>query len=170
MTSIKIQDLEEGAFQPFGWILGQAVPTTGLFFSNADTDFWEEHPFEPGTGGEAQILWVNYRDTRRAVTQLEVHKLTEQAVVPLTGEIVQIVALSRQDGSLDLESVAAFRVRTGEGICMRAGCWHTTRVDADEVRCLMLTRESTTEKLIGYLKGRSQLSETALADADLEIA
>jgi hypothetical protein len=34
----------------------------------------------------------------------------------------------------------------------------------------MLTRESTTEKLIGYLKGRSQLSETALADVDLEIA
>jgi ureidoglycolate lyase len=167
---IHAQTLTAETFRPFGWMLGNGLPLSALAFSNADIDFWEEHLFEAGAEGETQILWVNYRSKEPLVSRLEVHRLTQQIVVPLTGEIVQIVAASRADGTLDLESVKAFRVKVGQGLCMRPGCWHTTRVDDAEVMCLMVTRKSTTEDLVGYLKGASPLKESALVDVDLEIA
>ena len=89
------------------------------------------------------------------MTSLEVHRLTEQAIVPLTGDIIHVVANSRQDGSPDEGSMSAFGVPVGQGICMRPGCWHATRVDAQEVKCLMLTRRSTTVDLIAYLTART---------------
>ena len=170
MTSIKIQILTEEAFRPFGWMLGKAMPKEGLVFSNAHTDFWEEHLFNPGMGGETQILWVNYRTRQTQIMRLETHRLTQQVVVPLSREVVQVVALSQENGAVDLASVRAFRVRVGEGVCMRPGCWHTTRVEDGEARCLMLTRRSTTEDLIGHLKGGPSRSETALVDVAFEIA
>ena len=112
------------------------------------------------------MLWVTYRNRQRAVTSLEVHRLTQQAIVPLTGEIIHVVAGSRQDGSPDDGSMRAFRVPVGQGICMPPGCWHTTRVDVQEVTCLMLTRRSTTVDLIAYLTGGSSLSESAVAAVD----
>ncbi len=109
------------------------------------------------------MLWVTYRNRERTVTSLEVHRLTQQAIVPLTGDIIQVVAGSRQDGSLDHGGMSAFRIPVGQGICMRPGCWHSTRVDAAEVTCLMLTRRSTTVDLVAYLTGGSSLLESAIA-------
>jgi ureidoglycolate lyase len=169
---IDIQLLTEESFRPYGWLLGKNIQLDGSVpaFTNADIDFWHEHTFDPGSEGETEVLWVNYRNAQRALSTLEVHRLTQQAVVPLTGEIIQVVALSQEDGSLDLDSVRAFRVREGEGICMRAGCWHTTRVDAQEVQCLMLTRRSTTVDLVAHLNSGSGLSESAIAPVGAPIA
>jgi ureidoglycolate lyase len=168
---IDIQPVTADRLRPYGWLLGQTIRLDGGIpaFSNADTDFRHEHIFNPGIGGEAEVLWVNYRNRRSEVSTLEVHRLTQQAIVPLTGEIIQVVAGSEQDGSPDIGSMTAFRVRVGEGICMRAGCWHTTRVDAQEVKCLMLTRRSTTIDLIAYLTGGAALSESAMSVIDRKL-
>jgi ureidoglycolate lyase len=125
--------------------------------------------FDSGVGGETEVLWVTYRNRQRAVSRLEAHRLTHQAIVPLTGDIIQVVAGSRQDGSPDQGSMSAFRIPVGQGICMRPGCWHSTRVDTAEVTCLMLTRRSTTVDLIGYLKGGSSLLESAIAAVERAI-
>jgi ureidoglycolate lyase len=114
-------------------------------------------------------LWVTYRDVSPIIDRLEVHRLTEQAVVPLTGEIVQIVGASSADGALDPQSVKAFRVPVGQGICMRPGCWHATRVLASEATCLMLTRQSTTADLIGHLTAGHPLAESAFCDVRLQL-
>ena len=167
---IAIQELTQESFRLFGWALGRGLQTSSLAFSNAATDFWEEHLFDPGRAGETEILWVNYRDRTKVITRLESHRLTQQIVVPLTGDIVQIVAQSRQDASVDLASMSAFRVKVGEGVCMRAGCWHATRVEKEEVRCLMITRRSTTVDLVGHLQGASPLNESALADVNGQLA
>jgi ureidoglycolate lyase len=168
LTAIDIQTLNVDGVRPYGWLLGQALRLNDRVpaFSDAGTDFRQEHIFNPGIGGETEVLWVNYRNRQRDVSTLEVHRLTEQAVVPLTGEIIQVVACSAQDGSPDIGSLRAFRVRVGEGLCMRVGCWHTTRVDAPEVKCLMLTRRSTTIDLIAHLTSGSPLSESALCAVD----
>jgi len=156
------QPLSEDAFRPYGWLLGKAGAASS--FHNADTDFWEEHIFETDAECEAQVLRVNYRNRRREVDSLEMHRFTQQVVIPVSGELVQVVATSQADGTPDVASLRAFRVRVGEGICMRAGCWHSTRVDDGEVRCFMLTRRSTTVDLIGYLKTGSALRESAIAE------
>ena len=132
--------------------------------------FQEEHVFGPGVHGESQILWVIYRQRRREVHSLEVHTLCEQAVVPLSGEIIQIVATSQNDGSLDTSSLTAFRIPTGQGICMRPGCWHTTRVGAQEVKCVMFTRRSTTIGLVAHLTSGSSLSESSITLLDRTLA
>jgi ureidoglycolate lyase len=166
---LPIQPLTPDSFAPYGWLLGDPPPVDTQLptFSNAATDFWQAHVFDPGTGGESEFLWVNYRDNDRAIATLEVHWLTQQAIVPLTGDIIQVVATG---DSPDLASLRAFRVPVGRGICMRPGCWHATRVAAGEVNCLMSTRRSTTVDLIGHLVHGRPLVESALARMQARIA
>jgi ureidoglycolate lyase len=161
---LAIEDVTVESFRPYGWLLGKSMPVGGSIpvFSNPDTSFWQEHIFNPGSG-ETEVLSVAYQNADRAITSLEVHWLTQQAVFPLTGEILQVVASTLDDRSPDEASMRVFRVPVGQGICMRAGCWHTTRVDAQEVKCMMLTRRSTTIDLIAHLNGQSALSESTFA-------
>ncbi len=72
------------------------------------------------------------------------------------------MAPSAADGGPDLSQVAAFRVPQGQGVCMRPGCWHATRVAEAEVTCLMLTRRSTTLDLIQHLTTDASASESAI--------
>jgi ureidoglycolate lyase len=171
-TPLTIQALTAGAFEPYGWMLGKpfpedravpsAVPSEVPSFTSPSSDFWREHLFDAGLSGDPEILWVRYRDCDAEVMKLEAHWLTEQAVVPLTGPLVQIVATSTPDGHPDLESLAAFKVPVGEGICMRPRCWHTTRALQDEVTCLMLTRRSTTFDLAVHLLTGAPAGESAI--------
>ncbi len=58
------------------------------------------HDFEPGEGGKTELLWVNYRSSSLHLRSLEVHWLTEQAIIPLgIGEIVHVVCPNRDDNS-----------------------------------------------------------------------
>lgn len=168
---IEVQPLTTDKFRPYGWLLGKATPLPSEItsFSNANITFTEEHIFDPGVHGETQILWVTYRQSCRKLQSLEVHRLCEQAVIPLTGEITQLVAGSHKDGSLNISTLIAFRVPIGVGICMRPGCWHTTRVDEHEVKCVMLTRRSTTIDLAAHLTGQSILSESSITIIDREL-
>lgn len=160
--ALKPEPLSQTAFAPYGWLLGKPYPVTegAVAFSNAATDFWHEHLFDAGVAGKTEILWVNYRSNDPAIGSLERHLLTDQAVVPLVGAITQIVALPAADGSPDLDSLRAFRVEPGMGVCMRANIWHATR--SEGATCLMLTRRSTTVDLIAGLNGTAAMVETAL--------
>lgn len=180
---ISIRQLTESDFSAYGWVLGKPFPRDGSRpgFSNAATDFWHEHGFDAGPGGSPEILWVNYRSTDRLVSSLEKHTVTQQAIIPLTGAIIHVVAVSNARGEPDLTTLAAFYIAPGMGVCMKPHCWHTTRlplhvsdgadapgasdasgaVGADagagatdapgDVSCLMLTRASTTRDLIQHL-------------------
>ncbi|KGD90533.1 ureidoglycolate hydrolase [Achromobacter sp. RTa] len=167
MTSnehLEINDLTPEAFRAYGWMLGKPMPDgNGVpLYSNPATDFWQEHLFNTGAGGDAELLWVNYRSQSQEIASLEKHLLTQQAIVPLTGEIIQVVARSAADGGPDLSTLAAFRVPQGQGVCMRPGCWHATRVAVAEVTCLMLPRRSTTLDLIQHLTTDAAASESAI--------
>ncbi|OTP74901.1 hypothetical protein PAMC26577_14370 [Caballeronia sordidicola] len=56
------------------------------------------------------------------VAGLKTHWLTQQAIVPLTGAITQLVPLNTPSGSPDLATLRAFRVPVGLGICMKPRC------------------------------------------------
>jgi ureidoglycolate lyase len=161
---IVVMPLDAASVAPYGWMLGKGLPAgDGVpSYSNPRTDFWQEHVFDTA-GGEPEVLWVNYRDANPDIDTLEMHRVTQQAIVPLTGDIIQVVAMDAGDGTPDLGSLRAFRIAPGEGICMRPGCWHATRVAAGESRCLMLTRRSTTVDLIGHLAGGHPMTESVLA-------
>ncbi len=162
---IVAQPLDAAGFDPYGWVLGQPFPgaEAAAAFGNAASDFWHVHDFDCGDAGQPQLLWVSYRDGHSPVAMLEKHLLTQQALIPLTGELLQFVALSQADGRPDLASLAAFRVPPGLGVCMRRGCWHTTRIVASEVRCAMLTRRSTTLDLVRHLAQGERADESVIA-------
>jgi ureidoglycolate lyase len=165
-SAVSIHKPDPIAVAPFGWILGKPYPPEAgaTAYRNTATAFWQEHLFDPGPDGEVEVLWVTYSDASQAIDRLEVHHLTQQAVVPLIGEIIQVVALSDGGGAPDLASVRAFHLSPGVGICMHAGIWHATRTIGPEATCLMLTRRSTTVDLIGHLANAHPVRETSLRD------
>lgn len=164
--SIAVQTLTEAAVAPFGWMLGRAFPQAAhpSAFTNPATDFWSQHVFQTGADHGVEILWVNYRSMDLCVTHLEKHLLTEQAIVPLTGSIIQLMATSQADGSVDMASAAAFIIPPGQGICMRPGAWHATRTLSPEVTCLMLTRASTTVDLVAHLQTQVPSKESEVVE------
>lgn len=166
---IPIQPLTEPAFAPYGTVLGKGLPTDPAIpaFASAPTDFWHEHAFDPGAGGAPEVVFVVYRNATLALRALEMHRLTEQAIVPLgDGGIVHVVARGRADApdEPDLASLAAFRVEAGRGLCMRPRIWHASFVTGEPVTCLMLTRRSTTADLAGHLNQGTALRETRIVD------
>ncbi|CAN5194165.1 ureidoglycolate lyase [soil metagenome] len=162
--TVTVEALSPAAFAPFGWLLGQADALTinRIEFRSPATDFWHEHYFDPGTAGDTEVLWVTYRDADSPVSRLEVHHLTQQAVVPLTKEIVQVLCLSDGNQAPDLSTLRAFALSPGVGICMRPGVWHTTR--ADDATCLMLTRRSTSVDLVDHLNNGRVPTESMIVD------
>ena len=164
MTALTVQPLDVAAFARYGWMLGTPFPggDPAASFHSEASDFWHAHGFDAGAGGQPQVLWVAYRDTARSVAALEQHRLTEQALIPLTGSVIQFVAISAADGNPDLDTLAAFRVPPGQGLCMRQGCWHATRVVGGQVLCAMLTRRSTTRDLVRHLAQGAPAVESAI--------
>lgn len=163
---ISVDPLTEAAIARYGWMLGKPLPagSDAVAYRSAASDFWREHGFDAGTGGEDEILWVKYRSTDPAVERLEAHSLTQQAVIPLVGQIIQIVAAATAEGLPDPATVRAFAISPGYGVCMRPGIWHATRAIAGEATCLMLTRRSTTTDLVRHLTTGAAATESRFAD------
>jgi ureidoglycolate lyase len=164
--TVGVQPIDPIAAAQFGWMLGKPYPVeaAAAAYRNTATAFWQEHVFDPGPEGKVEVLWVTYHDAGQVIDRLEVHHLTEQAIVPLTGEIIQVVALSDRQGAPDLDTIQAFHLSPGVGICMRPGVWHATRTIGLEATCLMLTRRSTTVDLIGHLANAHPARESSLRD------
>ncbi len=166
--AIRIEALDERSFAPFGQMLGTPFPhdPDATAYGHPGSDFWHVHDFNPGAGGNTEVLWVNYRNAGLRVTGLEVHWLTEQAIIPLGVGLVHVVCPGREDGSRlpDLARLRAFRIDLGQGVCMRAGCWHASFVSGGQVTCMMLTRRSTTKELVAHLAHGSVAAETSMVE------
>ncbi len=175
VTSISIEALDEGGFALFGQMLGAPFPhdPSAIAYGHPGSDFWHVHDFNPGAGGDTEVLWVNYRNARLRIASLEAHWLTEQAIVPLGEGLIHVVCPGREDDKRvpDLSRLRAFRVGLGQGVCMRAGCWHASFVLAGQVTCMMLTRRSTTRELVAHLARGEPATETSMIElASLDAA
>ncbi|MGF6598682.1 ureidoglycolate hydrolase [Paraburkholderia sp. GAS448] len=169
--AIPVEPLEVPRCEPYGWMLGKPVSTdsdTPSFVSSA-SDFWREHLFDTGAPGETEILWVTYRNRDEKFSSLEMHRLTQQAIVPLTAPVVHIVATSSEDGEPDLDSLRAFAIPVGRGLCMRRNIWHATRVTESDATCLMLTRPSTTYDLVVHLKTGAPACESVIRNIETQV-
>jgi ureidoglycolate hydrolase len=166
MTRLTLEPLSEAAFAPFGWMLGRAFPQgeEPLGFAHPLTDFWHEHDFDTGPGGQTEVLWVDYRKADFEAQALEAHWLTQQAVVPIRGgALIQVLAPSLAgERAPDVANARAFLIEPGQGICMRPGAWHTSLVLAPTVTCMMLTRRSTTRDLVSHLRHQTPAQESSV--------
>ncbi|WP_423760409.1 ureidoglycolate lyase [Burkholderia sp. NLJ2] len=145
-SPLTVEELTPESFSPFGWVLGKAMDSTAdvPFFKDATMSMWREHLFDTGAPHETEIVWSNFSDDGAIVRTMETRLLTQQAVVPLTGPLIQIVATSNDAGGPDIDSIRAFEIPIGKGTCVRPGCWHAIRVSEGEVMAFLLSRQSTT--------------------------
>lgn len=167
---MQVESLSEHAFAAYGRVLGEPFPgkDPASAFSFATSDFWQASRFDPGQDGQTEVLWVTYRNDSLLVSSMEVHWLTEQAIVPLQGgELIHVVAAGDQryhgnERQPDLKTIRAFHIPAGQGVSMNPGCWHASFSTGDEVLCLMLTRASTTRDLVQHLRDGVQATETSI--------
>jgi ureidoglycolate lyase len=137
-------------------------------FDSETTRFWAEHDFEVGEGGDVQLLWVNYRWRGFEIQYVESHRLTEQAIIPVTGDpIVHVVCpppddLMAPDIVPDLDRMQAFLLDGSKGVCMKKGCWHAHRSLRDEATYLMITRRTTTTDILDEKRGGAETTETVV--------
>lgn len=162
-----VETITEHAFAEFGRVLSGPFPgkEPTSAFSFPKSDFWQATTFDPGSNGQSEVLWVNYRDTSLVLKSLEAHWLTEQAILPLQGTgLIHAVARSveGQQHLPDLKTVKAFHIAVGQGICMKPGCWHASFSTGGVVQCLMLTRTSTTLDLVQHLSKGTSATETSI--------
>ncbi|MBN3858584.1 ureidoglycolate hydrolase [Paraburkholderia sp. Ac-20340] len=157
-----VEPLTPEAFAPYGWVLGKQSTTSGEdpYFQSQSLSIWREHLFDAGMANETEILWTWFGDPSDLVQQLEARHLTQQAIVPLTAPLIQIVAASEPTGHPNMNSLRAFEIPVGMGICIRPWCWHTTRAFGGTATALMLSRRSTSFDLIVHLQTGSPLSES----------
>lgn len=163
---VRIEVPTEQSAAPYGSLLGKPFPTgelgDGTFKTPTGVQVWRQQIFDDGVDGNADIAWVIHKGAEPIVNRFEQHHLTEQAVIPLTGELIQIVALSGRDGAPDLSTIRAFRLAPGIGLCMGRDVWHASR--SNGVTLVMLTRSSTSTDMAQFQNKKGPLVETLLRE------
>lgn len=151
---------------PYGSLLGKPFPeerdAIASFRTPSGMAVWRQELFDVGPGGEPEIAWVIHKGADPIVTRFEKHDLTEQAVIPLTGDLIQIVALSGADEAPDLSTIRAFRLTPGIGLSMGRNIWHASR--SKGITLAMLTRGSTSVAMARFQKKEGPISETAFRE------
>lgn len=167
---LKVQLITSEAYAPFGWVWGEPPtnPTPDMYVNGKNATFWHEHDLDPGDGGVTEYLWVHYRRRGFTVERLEMHRFTEQALIPLAGQpVVHVVCPPAPDPlaanpAPDLTQMQAFLLDGTRGVCMRRGCWHAHYPLTDPSTYLMITRRSTTLDLIRAKFNPADMTETVI--------
>lgn len=152
-----IHHLAADAFAPYGKVLDSTlqVDDSAPAFHSVSSSFYRAALFDPGDDGEVDLLWVTYDRTEIPET-LESHLLTEQALIPISGSVVQHVRRpDHRDGAVE-----SFLIQPGQGIVMDRGCLHTTTSVSGKALCLMVSRASTTQDLADSLGHGVEPTET----------
>ncbi len=152
-----IHHLAADAFAPYGKVLDSTlqVDDSAPAFHSVSSSFYRAALFDPGDDGEVDLLWVTYDRTEIPRT-LESHLLAEQALIPISGSVVQHVRRpDHRDGAVE-----SFLIQPGQGIVMNRGCLHTTTSVSGKALCLMVSRVSTTQDLADSLGHGVEPTET----------
>ena len=168
---IRVQRLTRKAYEPFGWVLGSPPGRQHPdYVEGRISTFWGEHIFDVGKGGAVQFVWLDYRWRGFEIQELESHRLTEQALAPVTlRPMVHVVCPPPQDPSApdivpDLSQMEAFLLDGTKGVCMKRGCWHTPLPLGDNIPYLMITRHSTTTDLLHAERSGADVTETVICE------
>lgn len=171
-TTIRVEPLTAEAYAPYGWVFGeQPEPGRRDWIESDNVRFWHEHDFLTGQGGVTEFVWVTYKPREPVVTRVEAHRLTEQAIVPVSGHpILHLVAPPNDDPLAagivpDLSRAKAFLMDGTKGICMRPGTWHTHFGLGHNLH-LLVTRRSTTDDILDHIHDGAEMGETVFADIE----
>jgi len=162
--TLEIEPLSESRFAPYGWVLGKpTMPgSDGPFYASSTLTMWRTHLFDTGGSDKTDVLWMSLTCDDSDVERLQARWITEEALIPLSGPVVQIVASSTDDRRPDMDTLRAFEVPVGLGVCVRPQCWYSTRALNGDVTSLVLSRRSSTYDFLVHLQTGAPACETGV--------
>lgn len=175
MRRIRIEPLTREAYAPFGWVLGERPDQDrrdSLCLDSENVTFWHEHDFRVEGDGVVELVWVHYKWRGFSIRRFESHRVTEQAMIPVTGApLVHVVCPPPDDPMApdiapDLDRMKAFLLDGSKGVCMRRGCWHEPQNFplVGSVSAVVITRRSTTMDLLNAEHSGVSSTETAVVE------
>ena len=169
MPTIRVEPLTAAAYAPFGYVLGERPAATQNDVTvGVIAAFWAERDFGVGPGGVTQFIWAVYAPSTPQTEHMESHRLTEQAIIPVTGKpILHLVAPPNADPSAadnvpDLSQAKAFLLDGTKGVVMARGTWHCHFGLVPETVYCVLTRRSTTDDILAGRLDNALMKETVL--------
>lgn len=165
-TTLLVQKLTPEAFEPYGWVIGERPSEDDpTLYATESTIFSTAHIFDPGEGGEAEMVWVNYGPKELVLTGLESHRLTEQSFTALGGSfpVIHVVAPPPDDPMApdvapEMSKAAAFLIDGTKGVCLRRAAWHAHFSLGGWANFLMMTRRSTTDEIEKAMRAGGDMS------------
>lgn len=157
------QALTPSAFAPYGDVIEHLGLERRLHLSQAFT-------CEPQA--KTPSLWISRIDNPThlplTIDELERHPYSNQTFVPLGPiQMLVIVACSTPDGVADLETLAAFVTKPGQGITYHRNVWHfglsTMEAPADFVVAMSVTGDHD-DSIFQPLPHPIRISDTLQAD------
>jgi len=126
LIEIKIEELTEEFFKPYGEIID--VPHTKPDFSNDELDLWCGIDEVKADKGTSQFCWLNVKSKRPFLcNNLECHINSSEAMIPVLGQSVVVVALPDNPVSSNQpnpKSIRAFFVDGSKGFNFKPRVWH----------------------------------------------
>ena len=88
--------------------------------------FLQGYPLpEIGEGYRRVVLSVPCPLPEPLIDAVEYHTSTEEAILPLDGDIAMAFAPATPAGSVPLEKMKAYRIPRGTMVILKAGAWHS---------------------------------------------
>lgn len=132
-------------FRPFGQVV--CGPAGAPDTANENLEFWSELTYLPGVGELAVALCHAHARTP-VVAQLENHRRSFEALIPLEGEMVLPVARYTAGEGPKASETALFHFAPGMMLILDPGIWHWLPYpqDRETGRFLVLFRRGTSQE------------------------
>jgi len=123
LIEVKVEEMSRESFKSYGDVID--MPDTKPDCSDDKLDLWcgiSEVKIDQGT---SQFCWLNVK-SRRPFTcnNFECHKNTSEAMIPVSGQSIVLVANNSASNLPDRNTIKAFYVDGSKGFNFKPSVWH----------------------------------------------
>lgn len=148
---IKVQELTEEAFSPFGTVLGRPE-SKQPDISDEIAEVWLGFSDLMGIGSVPgkQITYLGIHSRPEKNDKIEKHNTSAEAFIPLDGETILMVVsaeATNADGTPDMSKCKAFLLDGSKGVLLKKSTWHAVPyLLSDSAGFLVLVDDAIIEK------------------------
>ena len=138
---LRTLQLSEGAFAPFGTLLGQPARVPSL--ERGDITFWNDTADLSGLRGSGVTGHLIAHRRELTLTRIERHLHTPEAFIATDGRSLMVVGAPGETGP---DGLQAFEISAGQAVLLRPGTWHWAPFPLTEAATfLLILRAETSE-------------------------
>ena len=126
MKDMKLCELSDASFRTVGSCHDLLHPEWEKIGDGRTVDFYRDIlPLRLGQDTVASFSLCHALPRDPLVEAVEYHTSTEEAVLPLDGDIAMVFAPATPGGSVPFEKLKAYRIPRGTMVVLKAGAWHS---------------------------------------------